>query len=106
MLLKGRCDLPPKWEVNAQKISLSAAANARPYVPSSREGHQRHLALPFTGRGFLTHLPMGIMLEDLFKEAHEEFRRALIVLGDSRILTAAALFVLVVLLLACETPPD
>ena len=59
MLLKGRCDLPPKWEVNAQKISLSAAANARPYVPSSREGHQRHLALPFTGRGFFTHLPMG-----------------------------------------------
>ena len=45
-------------------------------------------------------------LEDLFKEAHEEFRRALIVLGDSRILTAAALFVLVVLLRACETPPD
>jgi hypothetical protein len=27
-------------------------------------------------------------------------------LGDSRILTAAALFVLVVLLRACETPPD
>jgi hypothetical protein len=45
-------------------------------------------------------------LEHLFKEAHEEFRRALIVLGDSRILAAAALFLLVVLLRACETPPS
>ena len=40
-------------------------------------------------------------LEDVFKEAHEEFRRAIIVLGDSRILAAAGLFVLVVLLHAC-----
>jgi hypothetical protein len=44
-------------------------------------------------------------LKDLFREAHEEFRGALIVLGDSRILAAAALCVLVVLLRACETPP-
>ena len=47
-------------------------------------------------------------LEDLFKEAHEEFRRALIVLGDRQILVATVLFVLTVLLHACmgETPPD
>ena len=41
---------------------------------------------------------------DLFKQA-QKIRRALIVLGDSRILTAATLFVLVVLLRTIETPP-
>ena len=45
-------------------------------------------------------------LKGLFKEAHEEFHRALIVLGDSRILTAATLFLLVVLLRAFEITPD
>ena len=64
------------------------------------------LPCPSLGGAFLPICPWEIMLEDLFKEAHEEFRRALIVLGDSRILTAAALFVLVVLLRACETPLD
>jgi hypothetical protein len=66
------------------------------------------LALPFVGQGFLHPFAPGkfMHLEHLFKEAHEEFRRALIVLGDSRILAAAALFLLVVLLRACETPPS
>jgi hypothetical protein len=58
---------------------------------------------------FYTFAPGKFMhLEDVFKEAHEEFRRAIIVLGDSRILAAAGLFVLVVLLHACMggAPPD
>jgi hypothetical protein len=49
----------------------------------------------------------GLMrLKDLFKEAHEEFCRALIVLGDSPILLAAALILLFLLLrdLAGESP--
>jgi hypothetical protein len=57
------------------------------------------LPCPLLGRAFYTicsweiHAPRRPV-----QEAHEEFRRAIIVLGDSRILAAAALFVLVVLL--------
>jgi hypothetical protein len=67
------------------------------------------LPCPLLGRAFYTFAPGKFMhLEDVFKEAHEEFRRAIIVLSDSRILAAAGLFLLVVLLHACMggAPPD